>query len=75
MKRKRCLYRKKIDGRKEVVGGVQQNGMLGASHGAKHSLQHEDETVGGFGLMTLRRSLERSPGIVGSVSVMQCRKV
>jgi len=28
---------------KETVGGVLQNGMLGASHGAKDSLQHDDE--------------------------------
>lgn len=52
-----------------MVGGVLQTGMLGASHGAKHWLQHDDETVGGFGLMTFRRSLERSPGIVESASV------
>jgi len=53
-----------------MVGGVQQNGMLGASHGAKHWLQHDDETVGRVGLMTCRRSLERSPGIVESESVV-----
>ena len=48
VKSKRCWYRKKIDGWKEMVGGVQQNGMLGASHGAKHLLQHDDETFGGL---------------------------
>jgi hypothetical protein len=49
-----------------MVGGVLQNGMLGASHGAKHSLQHDDETVREFGLMTFGRSLKRSRGIAGS---------
>jgi hypothetical protein len=53
-----------------MVGGVLQNGMLGASHGAKHWLQHDDKAVRDFGLMTFGRSLDRSRGIAGSKSVM-----